>query len=155
MRRVFNYLMLVGIPLLGVMGVLRIGQTLPQMLCMHGPWKVETSQQSTSSSCAEQQRQLEPLAFSISQSGPRLSISLDNERKDVLQGRIQDTDISATLPHFSGTSLLKNEPGPIQLRATLDRQAKPARLWGVLSFSNCPDLKFVATHQAKPSSAVD
>jgi hypothetical protein len=149
MKRVFNYLMLVGIPLLGVMGVLRVGQSLPAMLCMHGPWTVETSQQATSPSCTEQRRQVEPLAFSISQSGPRLSISLDNERKDVLQGRIDDTDVIATVPHFSGTSFLTNETGTniVELRATLDRQATPARLWGVLSFSKCPELKFVATHQ--------
>jgi len=157
MKKVLTYLLLVGFPLLGVVGVLRIGESMMPTLCIHGPWKMEVSKPATSSSCEGQLRRAEPLAFSISQSGPQFSLSFNNEKKGVLHGEIRNTDLQATGRHFSRGSVLQNENSldAIGLRATLDRQAKPARLWGVLSFSKCPELAFVATQQTGAGSTTE
>ena len=148
MKTVANYLMLVGFPVLGVLGVLSLGQNLMSTMCIQGPWTMAVSKPSASSSCQEQFEQTEQGGFSISQSGPQFSVSFKGEPPAVLYGQVQDADVNATAPHFS---FLKNENSshPTQLRATIDRQTKPARLWGVLSFNNCPDLRFVATQQSE------
>lgn len=148
MKKVGNYFMLVGLPVLGVLGVLRLGDRLLPMMCIQGPWTMEVSKPTASSSCQEQFQQAER-GFSISQSGPQFSVSFNGETKAVLYGQIQDTEVSATAPEFSFATN-ENSSQPIQLRATIDRQSNPARLWGVFSFNNCPDLRFVATQQAGP-----
>lgn len=153
MRKVVNYLMLVGFPLLGVLGVLRLGESLKPTLCIGGSWRMEVSKQSANSSCQEQFRQAEPLGFSISQSGPQFSLSFNNNTKGVLHGEIQSIDVNATAPRFSSASFVKDE-NAIRMRATLDRHSEPARLWGVFSFNDCPDLNFVATHQNVPAVEV-
>lgn len=148
MKTVFMYLMFVGFSLLALWGILRVGEGMATMFCIQGPWTMEVSKPSTSSSCNQQFREAEATAFSISQSGAQFSILFNNETIGVLQGEIKDIDLIASAPASSG-SFLKGENSDeiIRMRATLDRQSKPARLWGVLSFANCPDLNFVATHQ--------
>ena len=148
MKKMLNYLMLVGFPVLGVLGALHVGETMLTTMCIQGPWKMEASKPSASASCDEQFQQAEQRGFSISQSGPQFSISFNGEPTAELYGQIQDTVVNATAPSFS---FVKNENSshPTQLRATIDQHTKPARLWGVLSFNNCPDLRFVATQQTE------
>jgi hypothetical protein len=146
MKKVISYLMLVAFSVLGIWVVVRLGESLPHAMCIRGPWKVEVSKQSTSSACHERFRQENPLDFSISQSGPKFSMSFNDDAKAALHGEIQNFDVSATAAYLPGISTRTSED-VVRLRATLDRQAKPARLWGVLSFSECPDLNFVATSE--------
>lgn len=146
MKRLVNYLMLVGFPLLGVLGVLRVGERLKPTLCIGGSWTMQVNKPSADASCQEQFRQAEPLGFSISQSGPQFTLSFNNGTKGALHGDIQSTDVKATAPHLS------KDQNTMRLRATLDRQSQPARLWGVLSISQCPDLNFVAIQQVVPTA---
>jgi len=146
MKKVISYLMLVAFSVLGIWVVVRLGESLPHAMSIRGPWKVEVSKQSTGSSCDERFRQESPLGFSISQSGPKFSMSFNDDAKAVLHGEIQNLDVSATAAYLPGISA-RDSGDVVRLRATLDRQAKPARLWGVLSFSECPDLNFVATSE--------
>lgn len=148
MQRVINYLLLVGFPVLAVLGVLHYGNNMLTVMCIQGPRTAQTIQTSAAApSCQEQHLQAERQGFSISQSGSQFSVSFNGEPKAVLQGQLRDTSITATAPSFSfGKD--ENSSNLIGLRATIDRQTNPARLWGVFSFNNCPDIKFVANQQS-------
>ena len=150
MNKVVNYLMLVGFPLLGVLGVLHYGNNLLTVMCIQGPRTAQTSKPPATPSCQEQFLQAEQHGFSISQSGPEFSVSFNGEPKAVLYGQVQGTSVDATAPR---SPIVKDENGSnvIGLRATIDRQTNPARLWGVFSFNNCPDMKFVAVQQSETS----
>lgn len=150
MNRVLNYLMLVGFPVLGVLGVLHYGNNLLTVMCIQGPRTAQASQPPGNSSCQEQFLQAERHGFSISQSGPEFSVSFKGEPKAVLYGQIQDTRVDATARRSSWAKD-ENSSKLVGLRATIDRQTNPARLWGVFSFNNCPDMKFVAIQQSETS----
>lgn len=149
MKKVVSYLMLVGLPMLGVIGVLRLGDRFLPMMCIQSPWNMVVSKPSASSSCEQQFRRTER-GFSISQSGSQFSVLFNGESKAVLYGQIQDSHVSATAPNSTFPEN-ENSSQPTELRATIDRQTNPARLWGVFSFKNCPDLKFIATQQTEAS----
>ncbi|HEU4768536.1 MAG TPA: hypothetical protein VFS77_14235 [Pyrinomonadaceae bacterium] len=149
MTKVVTYLMLVGLPLLGVLGVLHYGNNALTLMCIQGPRTAHASKPSTNSSCKDQLLQAEQHGFSISQSGPEFSVSFKGEPKVVLYGQVQETSVNAAAPR----SVSKDDNGSnlIGLRATIDRQTNPAHLWGVFSFDNCPDMKFVAIQQSETS----
>lgn len=160
MKLLIHYLLLVGLPVLGVLGVLRVGQSLRPPVSVSGPWTVEVSRQVMGySSCEDQLRQSEPLVLSISQSGPHLTLSFNNKKKINLEGEIESTRVNARSLHAATNpgSDKGNSSDAISLYATIDRQAGPERLLGALSFSKCPaapEINFVATRQVRSKGEV-
>jgi len=136
MKKVFTYLALVGVPFLGVTGILHVGANLRPTMNINGPWTMEVRGQDTSCPALK----TAPTGFSITQTGQNFSVTLNNTN-EILHGEIQGTDINATLLK-SSTSL----------RATVDRHAGSTHLWGVLSFAQCPSVSFVATQSETISS---
>lgn len=160
MRLVIAYLILVGLPVLGVIGVLRVGGTLRPPLSVAGSWRVEQVGQAKGP-CADEAPldHSEPLVLSISQSGSHLSLSFNNKSKARLEGEIQSTSLNANSQNGSGVSnpSERETANIIGLQASINQQTEPARLHGTLSFSKCPTepgVTFLATRQLKSASEV-
>jgi hypothetical protein len=153
MKLLVTYLLLVGLPVIGVLGVLEVGRSLTPSLSVSGHWKVEIGRRAgANSSCADFFDESGPLTLSISQSGPNLSLLFESTRKLKLDGEIESTSLKATR-----TGSPDDDAELVQLKATFDPKTNPERLIGALSFNRCPTtsgISFIATRQSKPKAEV-
>jgi hypothetical protein len=147
MRTLFIYLTLVGLPGLGILGVLRAGDGLNPPASVGGSWSVELGGPGDAS-CAGQLLGSGPRVMSVSQSGTQLVLSLGGEGGARLSGEIERGDVSAESSAPRG-----DEAGgraPVRLRAALDGRE---RLRGSLFFEKCPGdaaVSFTATREGGP-----
>ncbi len=148
LRAILLYLLLVGTPVLGILGLLRVGQSLTPPISMRGTWTVQLSLQTAdSTSCASAVSGSDQAVLAISQSGPQLQLILKGKEWIALAGEIHDTTVTAEGPSASAGA---GASSSIHLNARVDRQAKPNRLLGQITFPNCPShiaMAFTATRQ--------
>lgn len=142
MRSVFLYLFLVGVPVLAISGVLRVGQRLRSPIFVGGTWSVERSWNTDpDSSCGYSLIKSERTVLTISQSGSRLLLTLNDENRTTFAGEIRDATITATIaPLASDTSIDAQgiSGASIQLQATVERESGSDRLLGALTLYDCP-----------------
>jgi hypothetical protein len=146
MRTVATYVFLVGLPVLGVLLILRLGQNLTPPVSVGGSWQIEPATQITGEAgCSTVWESLEQLTLTISQSGPNFVLTVDTNPPVSLAGVITDTFLTATADQ-TGDQF----SAPVtHLEATLDRQVEPDRLSGSLSVSGCSTtLPFTALRQS-------
>jgi len=91
--------------------------------------------------------------LTISQSGSRLLLTLNNENRTSFEGEIRDATITtaiASLPLHRSLDANGISGGSIQLHATVERGSESDLLLGTLTFSDCPtfSVTFIAKHQA-------
>ena len=146
MKTVATYFFLVGLPVLGVLLVLRLGQNLTPPISVGGAWLMEApTQMLIESGCTIAPEGVEPLTLTISQSGPNLVLTLDTNPRTTLAGVITDARVVANTPRASANAWAT------QLEATLDRQTDPDRLSGSLTVSGCSTaISFTAIRQSTP-----
>lgn len=160
MKLLITYMALVGLPVLGVLGVLHVGRGLTSPVSVSGSWNVEVGPQPRGyCSCEDLLRQSQPLVLTISQSGPHLFLSFNNNKNIQLEGAIESTSVNASSLHLSARTVPDdgNRPDAMRLYATFDRQAEAGRLIGALTFNKCPaatEMTFIATRQIKPNGEV-
>ena len=141
MRPVLLYLVLVGIPVLGILGLLQVGQTLSPPISLAGTWNAQLSLPSQLDSAAgDPLMDPGPILLNISQSGPDLFLAFDDDQETTLVGNVKDRTIDA--------SVFRDPRGPtttpssatiiIHFHGTVDRQTGPDRLVGVLIFEDGP-----------------
>jgi hypothetical protein len=124
MKTILLYLLLAGAPILGIFGVLLLGANLQAPAAVNGVWQFEVDN-AVQDSC-------QPLAawdgapqMIIAQSGPRLTIQLNNRERALLSGLLAEEQITAS-----------GDPD-YQLSATLDRRTQPHRLTAILNVPQC------------------
>ncbi|MCI0520340.1 MAG: hypothetical protein L0Z70_08805 [Chloroflexi bacterium] len=141
MKTIILYLLLAGAPILGIFGVLLLGANLQAPAAIHGAWTLtlEIPVQETCQSLSEWDG-LPQLA--IAQSGPHITIQLNDSAHALLIGTLVENNLTASgAPDY-------------QLTATLDRSAEPDLLRGVLNAPQCfSPLPFTARLQASPRNA--
>src|SRR6267378_4265967 len=94
MRAVLLYLVLVGLPVLGIFGLLRVGQTLSAPISLAGRWNAQLSVASPlGSSVGDPLIHPGPTVLSITQSGPQVFLTFDDIQKTTLIGNVQDLTI--------------------------------------------------------------
>ncbi|HMG74276.1 MAG TPA: hypothetical protein VK582_12310 [Pyrinomonadaceae bacterium] len=139
MKPILLYLILVGLPILGIFGLLRAGQKLSAPISLSGTWSTQLDLESLPCSSVRDPR-IHPglTTLSITQSGPHVFLTFDNIRKTTLTGNVQDLMIYASfIPEGADqASTSGSVPTAIYFHGTVDRQTAPNRLLGVLSF-NC------------------
>lgn len=142
---VIAYIVLVGLPVLGLVGVLKNGRTLTAPFSVDGAWKIEAA--ANSSSCANFLSSLSAAPFSISQSGTSLVVSLNNGAKTAI-GTLEDKSIRA---EFAGEEDSNCESRSLVLAATLNPQSEPRTMHGTLTVENCPScsIEFNAVRQPR------
>lgn len=142
MKPVATYIFLVGLPVLGVLLVLRLGQNLTPPMSVGGVWQIEVAAQAE---CAAGWQGLEELTLTISQSGPNLVLTLDTNPRTTLAGVITEAQVVAD------TTRAPADGSILHLEAVLDRQPDPDHLSGSLTVSDCSTaLSFMATRQSTP-----
>ena len=128
------YLSLVGLPVLGILGLLQVGQTLSAPISLAGTWNAQLNPDSESTA-AKSGLLPQPMVLTITQSGPDVILVFDDNQQTTLVGKIQGATIDATaLRHERTTATyaadFRNTPS--SFRASIDWQAEPRRLVGVL-----------------------
>jgi len=148
-RRLFvEYLLMVGAPLILLLGVLHQGRTLKAPAEVQGSWKFALNGSAPTGSCDPAVRDVAGFAMSISQSGSYLSARMFNSGQRELRGRSEGSDLwfesvqlngpspSSDLLRLTGT--VRNEQGSKLIRGAL---LMPRRV-------DCPPVGFEARLQS-------
>jgi hypothetical protein len=136
-KLVISYVLLVGIPLLGVVGVLGAGRNLRAPTSIAGGWDFQINPSATQpQSCVTGLVVVRPTILDISQSGRYLTLMVDSQPKFSLEGTLQGKTIVANLSLPLEASC-KGAAG-LSLTAEIDSKTAPRIMSGVLSFDGCP-----------------
>lgn len=158
-KLVVVYLFLVGIPLLGLLAILRAGESLTPPQSVGGSWKLEADfSPLANKACRDLLLNVKQPFLSISQSGPSVVLTLNNPERTTLPGTLQNSSISAgvgptTDPAHDSADCI--DPHAIRLRAEIAREAGDRILIGTLSIAGCPGcapVPFRAQRQSSSSS---
>ena len=154
---VLAYTLLVGLPLLGLAGVLRFGRGLTAPISVDGVWQFGTDQAHLPhGKCGKGLASLEGSLVTFSQSGRELTVTVNNEWSATGSGVIEGTTLNATVPLLQAST---NEPGcgsdnVLTLRATIDPKLEPRSMQGMVSFhecASCSSVSYQAVRQTRSS----
>jgi hypothetical protein len=144
------YPLLVGVPVLGVAGVLRAGAYIEPPAAVGGRWSVRADgPASAGSSCGPRLETIARSGITISQSGPHVSVDVGEGR--AFAGLLSGDSIAAlaAAPADAVGSCLGG--GALRLDAVVDRSVLPERMHAVLSVQRCAAcaaVRFTATRLA-------
>ena len=143
-KTIFQYLLFVGLPLLGVLGALWAGAGLAAPASVGGAWALEIPEQ-PALDCQAFAAWSSEMQMVISQSGSDLLIVFNDAAHTAMTGTLSSLSITAGT---SGTSASQ-----LQLVAEVDRQTDPHQLRGSLQAAGC-DHPLNFSGQRLPSGAV-
>jgi hypothetical protein len=150
---VLAYVLLVGLPLLGLAGVLRSGRTLVAPISIDGTWQLDADAKPSAGYPCPAASNLVSSPLQISQSGLTFVVTFGKNKAE-LPGTLEGKTLKASsLPGpdtQSGTC-----SGPFTLTATVDPKSDPRSLTGALSVpacSSCEPIAFHAVRQPKPQA---
>jgi len=152
---VVAYILLVGLPLLGLAGVLRSGRSLTAPISVDGVWKIETDAGHLAAlSCDKSVTGFSSVV--ISQSGKSLVLTLNNSSKTTASGTLEGKSLKASVVPArdpSGKSACQGDQ-PLTLTATVDPNTEPRSLTGLLSVNGCPSCVPLPFHAVRQPRAV-
>jgi hypothetical protein len=131
MRVVLLYLGLVGLPVLGILGLLQVGQTLTAPISLAGTWNAQLSPDNEPTTAGPPR----PMVLTITQSGSDVILVFDDNQSTTLVGKVQGATIDAAAVRQDGAmaNYAADFGGtPRSFRASIDWRAEPRRLVGVL-----------------------
>ncbi len=153
-KLVFAYGCLVVVPLLGVLGILRLGQHLTPPVSVGGNWNLDADFSALAlEPCRELLSSVSQPFLSISQSGINLVFSLNNPQKTTLSGTIRDTALTMGAERSGNPESATGncrDPQAIYLKATVNKQGEQRVLTGTLGIAgcrHCAPLSFRAVRQ--------
>jgi hypothetical protein len=135
-RLVVSYVLLVGIPLLGVVGVLGAGRRLTAPISVAGSWDFNIDPSgSEAQSCIAGLGVTRSTVMDISQSGRYLTLTLNSQPKLGLQGTLRGTTVVANFTSPLETSC--DRASGFSMTAEIDKAA-PRMMSGMWKFDGCP-----------------
>jgi hypothetical protein len=152
MRHLVSYLLFVGIPLAGLLGVLRVGQGVEAPRAVHGAWAVQPMAPS-GRACTRYLLAGADSTLAITQSGRQLSGKLGPNGEATLQGTLTGAELAlegviqpgGALRHAGCTA-----GDTLRLAARLGRDGSLKRLDARLWSSGCPECGAVGFTAARP-----
>jgi hypothetical protein len=149
MKILLLYFVLVGVPVVGIYGIVCLGQDLKPPMSVGGEWTVELTPR-TADMLPCKDFSSESLILKVTQTGRHLVLTLNDPSATRLSGEVNFETLTAR-------SVEQTEPTPgtpgmtssIQLHADIHRQPGLDRLSGTLTFANCPELSFTAIRRQK------
>lgn len=152
---VFAYIVLVGVPVLGLVGVLRGGKTLTAPISVSGSWKVSADQSRFLANPCARILSGANATFAISQSGKNFTLTVPSASLSTSSGAIEGTTLRADLTPIAGSKDPACTTQPVSLVASVP-QSDPRSLHGVLHVDNCSScdpIQFQGTRdeQLKPT----
>lgn len=127
-----------GVPVLGLLGILEAGRAIPAPLSIAGDWTVAFG---SAPQCANPPGSvLQQQAFNISQSGTEARITLNDGRATTLEATVNGTALNA-----------KSQAGTIA--ATISGKQGARTLEGHVTIPGCAPVAFRAIRQAAQKKA--
>jgi len=146
---VIAYVLLVGVPLLGLAGVLKAGHALVAPISVDGSWTVETN---TATSFGQS---LQNSVLTVSQSGNGLVLGLTG-LKTTGTGVLSGTAIDASLSPPEMAADHCGSDATLTLKAAIDSKAEPKTMLGTISVKGCAtsdaELSYRAVRQSRSST---
>lgn len=138
MKPILLYVGLVGIPILGILGLLQMGQRLSAPISLAGKWSAQLTPPNSHEFAGEDSLlRPGPTTLNITQSGPNLLLSFEQDPKSTFAGNIRDVTIDAGMVRQGATpTRTSNGTIAIYFHGRVDHQTKPDRLVGVLIFED-------------------
>jgi hypothetical protein len=150
------YILLVGLPIVGLLAVLKSGHTLKAPISVDGVWHLQVDAASLATlPCGKTLADNPEAELAISQSGKNFTLTVANEPKSASSGIIEGTTVNATIapsPDWSAQAGCGGDHG-LTLLATVDANASPRTMSGHISASHCPScsaIEFQAVRQNPP-----
>lgn len=141
-----------GLPLLGLVGILRSGHGLTAPISVDGNWKIEPQANRLSAlPCGNFLSSVSNAPLSISQSGKTLVVALNGGTK-ITTGTLEGKTIKASFARAENSGQADCGDQTLTLAATLDPKAEPRTLNGRLSVdgcASCAPLEFRAVRQPR------
>ena len=132
MKTIIQYIILVGVPLLGVLVILRLGSHLQAPASVGGSWILQIEpRDGSAAACPEYPEWLLPPVMLVSQSGSDLVIKLNDSQKSVFSGKLHELTITGSEKPTS------NPTAPVFLVAAVDRSVEPDTLEGYFATPTC------------------
>ena len=152
---VLAYVLLVGLPVVGLLGVLKSGRALKAPPSIDGVWQLHSDASQLAALPGGKMLAENPdAAFAISQSGRNFTLSLPNGAKSVSSGVLDGTALKASIALAEDWSANENcGDRRLTLTATLDPDANPRTLTGELSVIHCSECKSVPFHAIRQAAA--
>jgi hypothetical protein len=126
------YLLSVGVPVMGLLGVLEAGRGIPAPLSIGGQWTLEFD---PAVRCAKGPGYPRPSALSISQSGTSAVITLNDGHATALEATVNGTALTAKSSAAGIAASISGRPG----ERTLE---------GKMELDGCAPVAFRAVRQA-------
>ena len=153
---VLAYILLVGVPIVGLLGVLKTGRKLAAPISVDGAWRLEADAAKLSTlPCGKALAESTDAALAISQSGTNFTVSFVNGPKSAGAGTLVGTSLNASLapsPEWQAKSDCSADR-KMTLVATVDPNATPRSLAGFLSASDCPSCSAVEFRAVRQTPA--
>jgi hypothetical protein len=141
LKTIVLYLLMVGIPLLGVLMILKLGSGLKAPTSVGGDWQLAVAD---SPGCLLPGAAAEPTVLRITQSGADLQLSLRDQPGPKLAARLDGQSIRV---------VSTKREDILGLAAMINREAEPDQLHGEITLDGCAaPVSFSATRLPKTST---
>jgi hypothetical protein len=154
MRQVFSYLLFVGVPLAGLLGVLRLGQGLEAPLAVHGAWAVQPMP-AISRVCTRYLLSDADSTLAISQSGSELTATLGPGGEVALRGELSRDEVAlegviqpGATPRYVACSV----GDTVRLVGRVSTAGQFRQLEADIWFSECTDCGAIEFTAARPNA---
>lgn len=153
MKSLLLYLVLVITPLLGLLGILQIGEKLQAPAPVGGIWAVEPgTSEALKQSCAPLKASGDRLEMTLSQSGRYVQLQFNDAEKTTMTGRFDDSVL--TLRQILGSGV-RNRCGSataaaLQLRHTPTGAERLSGTWKIPECDDCSQISFIAVRLTEP-----
>ena len=94
-RLIISYLCLVGVPLLALLGILRVGRSLSAPRSVAGPWYLEANLGNLpNGACRDLLAHVTQPFMTVSQSGANLQVGMNDPEKTILTGTVRGATVT-------------------------------------------------------------
>ncbi len=148
---VVAYILLVGLPLLGLAGVLRSGRSLTAPISVDGVWKIEADGGRLATLACDQSLSFSSSSVVISQSGKSLVLTFNDSSKTVSSGVLEGKNLKASvvLGRDSSSKSGCGDDQALTLTARVDPSREPRSMTGLLSVKACTSCVPVEFHAVR------
>jgi hypothetical protein len=149
-RLLIEYLLMVGVPLILLIGVLHRGRALEAPAEVEGDWKLALNSSAvTNAPCGPILRDVDGSAISISQSGSFLTASMSNSEHRTLRGRSEGSELWLESVRHDDPAMNNDL---LRLTGAVSEARSGRLIRGALLMPRsvgCPPLAFEATSQSR------
>lgn len=151
---IVTYVSLVGIPLLGLVGILHSGRHLRAPLSVGGNWNLTADVSGWAGKpCGDLLAGIRQPAFSISQSGTVLVFTLNTAQAVTLAGTLRGTSLTAGALDSSAAGEACSPAEAIRVNAVVGKRGAQPALTGMLQLRSCPACAAVPFEAVRLASA--